>query len=205
METREKIVEWIEECVLGDLRTLMLGIEERKKIGAQSPALGGGNFFLVAGCCTALEYFGQVYNAKGSNATDRVQEYVEEFLAPIDNRYLKVWPILWDSFRNGIVHRSWTKPVRMEGSKERIAIGADNSPNGGHLEPDSGHDGKSFIISSPRFFCDIERSFNEGFRDWILNDPGEGVLKRAAPQVLEIKKGDKKGKKAFKYILHLNR
>ena len=93
----------------------------------------------------------------------------------------------------------------MEGSEERIAIGADNSPNGDHLGPDSGHNGKSFIISSPRFFCDIERSFNEGFQDWILNDSDEGVLKRAAPQVLEIKKGNEKGKKAFKYILHLNR
>ena len=208
MTAREEVVEWIDKCVLGDLRTVRLGIEERekrdKKGGAESSALGGGNFLLAADCCTALEYFGRVYKAKGSNATDRVQEYVERFLDPIDNRYIKVWPILWDSFRNGIIHSSWTKPVRMEGSKERIAIGADNSPNKDHLGPDSGRKGKSFVISSYYFFCDIDRSFNEGFRDWILNDSDEGILERAAPQVLEIKRGDTKRKEAFNEILRMN-
>ena len=207
METRQKIVEWIDKCVLGDLRTMMLGIEERKKKDkrgkAESPALGGGNFLLASDCCEALEYFGRVYG-QGTNATEKVEKYVEKFLNPIDSRYIKVWPILWDSFRNGIVHSSWTKPVRMEGCKEQIAIGADNSPDGDHLKPDSNHVGKSFIISSPRFFCDIERSFKEGFRDWILNKSDEGILERADPQVLEVKRGNEKGKKAFNHILSLN-
>ena len=171
MSSRDKIVKWIDECVLGDLRTVRLGIEERKKRDkrgkAESPVLGGGNFLLASDCCEALEYFGRVYG-QGTNATEKVEKYVEKFLNPIDSRYIKVWPILWDSFRNGIVHSSWTKPVRMEGCKEQIAIGADNSPDGDHLKPASDHAGKSFVISSPRFFCDIERSFNEGFRDWIL-------------------------------------
>lgn len=206
--SREKVVEWIEKCVLGDLRTVILGIEKRKekdKRGkAESPALGGGNFLLASDCCEALEYFGQVYG-KGTNATESVQKYVEEFLNPIDSRYIKVWPVLWDSFRNGIVHTSWTKPVRMEGSGEQISIGADNSPNDDHLKPDSNQAGKSFIISSPRFFCDIERSFKKGFQDWILHQSDDGVLERAAPQLLEIKKDNKKGKAAFEYIQRLNR
>ena len=207
METRQKIVEWIDKCVLGDLRTMMLGIEERKKKDkrgeAGSPALGGGNFLLASDCCEALEYFGRVYDDRGTHA-DIAQRYVEKFLDPIDPRYTKVWPILWDSFRNGIAHRSWTKPVRMEGSGEQIAIGADNSPNKDHLGPDSGRKGKSFVISSYYFFCDIDRSFNEGFRDWILNDSDEGILERAAPQVLEIKRGDTKRKEAFNEILRMN-
>lgn len=211
MLSREEVVKWIEECVLGDLRTVMLGIEERKKKDkrgkAESPALGGGNFLLTSACCGALEYFGQVYG-KGTSATESVQKYVEEFLNPIDSRYTKVWPILWDSFRNGIVHTSWTNPVRVEGCKEQIAIGADNSPDGDHLEPASNHTGKSFIISSPRFLYDIECSFKrkEGFRDWILNKnkSDEGILERAAPQILEIKSSDTKRKEAFEKILKMN-
>ena len=208
MESREEIVEWIDKCVLGDLRTVRLGIEEREKRdkrgGAESSALGGGNFLLAAGCCMTLEYFGQVYG-KGTNATESVQKYVEKFLQPIDERYIEFWPILWRSFRNGIIHGSWPQKICMEGSGEQIAIGADNSPDGDHLRPASNHKGKSFVISSPRFFYDIECSFNknEGFRDWIRNDSDDGVLERAAPRLLEIKKSNKEGKKAFNDILSL--
>ena len=203
MTAREEVVEWIDKCVLGDLRTMMLGIAERKG-AANSSYLGGGNFFLAAGCCMALEYFGRVYNAKGSNATDRVQEYVERFLTPIDKRYIKVWPILWDSFRNGIIHGSWPQKICMEGSEEQIAIGADNSRDGDHLGPASDHAGKSFVISSYRFFFDIERSFNKGFRDWIRDKSDNGILERAAPPLLEIKRRNKEGKKAFEHVLSLN-
>ena len=207
MNARKDIVEWIDKCVLGDLRTVVLGIEERekrnKKGGAKSPALGGGNFRLAADCFDALEYFGRVYDDKGTNEAI-VQRYVERFLNTIDPLYIKVWPILWDSFRNGIVHSSWTKPVRVKGCKEQIAIGADNSPDGDHLKPASDHEGKSFVINSYRFFCDIKRSFNEEFRDWILNKSDEGILERAAPQVLEIQSGDTKKKEAFDVILKMN-
>jgi hypothetical protein len=207
IESRQKIVDWIDGCVLGDLRTMVVGMEERKekntKGEAESPALGGGNFFLSAGCCMALEYFGQVYG-KGKNATESVQKYVEKFLKPIDARYMKAWPIIWRSFRNGIVHGSWPQVICMEGFEERVAIGADNDPDGDHFRPASNYQGKSFAISSYRFFQDIERSFHEGFRDWILQDPDNGILERAAPRLLEIRGGNSEGKKAFKYVLGLN-
>ena len=207
MESRQKIVNWIDGCVLGDLRTMALGIkkrEERNKKGeAESPTLGGGNFFLAAGCCMALEYFGQVYG-KGKNATESVQKYVEKFLKPIDARYIEAWPILWRSFRNGIVHGSWPQVICLEGSEEKIAVGADNDPDGDHFKPASNYQGKSFAISSYRFFQDIERSFREGFRDWILQDPDDGILERAAPRLLEIRGGNSEGEKAFKYVLSLN-
>lgn len=202
MKSRKKIVEWIDECVLGDLRTVVLGIQEREKGDkTQSPTLGGGNFLLAAGCCMALEYFGQVYG-EGKNATESVQKYVEDFLKPIDDRYRKVWPILWRSFRNGIIHGSWPQKICME--EEQIAIGADNSPDGDHLGPASEHEGKSFVISSYRFFCDIERSFNEGFRDWILHESDDEILERAAPRLLEIKSNNNEGKNAFNEILGMN-
>ena len=204
MQSRDQIVEWIDKCVLGDLRTVILGIQERGKgKETQSPALGGGNFLLAAGCCTALEYFGRVYDDKG-DATAYVRRYVEKFLSPIDGRYIKVWPILWDSFRNGIVHTSWPKPVYVEGCEEKIAVAADNDPDGDHFKPVSNYQGKSFAISSPLFFRDIERSFHEGFQDWILEDSDDGILERADPQPLRIKGGNCEGKKAFEYVLNLN-
>ncbi len=208
MESRQKIVNWIDRCVLGDLRTMALGIKEReernKKGEAESPTLGGGNFFLAAGCCMALEYFGQVYG-EGKNATESVQKYVEKFLKPIDARYIEAWPILWRSFRNGIVHGSWPQVICLvEGSEEKIAVGADNDPDGDHFKPASNYQGKSFAISSYRFFQDIECSFREGFRDWILQDSDDGILERAAPRLLEIKGSNSEGKKAFKYVLSLN-
>lgn len=203
MQAREQIVEWIHKCVLGDLRTVILGIQEREKIG-ETQLLGGCNFRLAGDCCEALEYFGRVYDGKG-DAAAYVQRYVEKFLDPIDDRYMKVWPILWDSFRHGILHTSWTKPVCMEGSQEEIAVGANVSPDGDHLGPASDLGvGKSFVISSYRFFCDIERSFYEGFRDWILNESDDSVLKRAAPQTLRIRDGYTRGKEAFEYVLRLN-
>ncbi len=202
MQSREQVVEWINGCVLGDLRTVILGIQERERRG-KTQFLGGCNFLLAADCCEALEYFGRVYDGKGYAAT-YVWRYVEKFLNPIDDRYMKVWPILWDSFRHGIVHTSWTKPVCMDGSGERIAIGVDNDPDGDHFKPIPDYQGKSFAISSYRFFQDIERSFCEGFRDWILNKSDESILKRAAPQTLRIRAGNTKGEKAFKYVLSLN-
>ena len=224
--SREGVVEWIDKCVLGDLRTMLLGIRERRyrasklyrvrlflrtvllgirerRDETQSPVLGGGNFLLAAGCCMALEYFGQVYG-EGKNAMESVQKYVENFLKPIDDRYRKVWPILWRSFRNGIIHGSWPQTIRTEDSKNQIAIGADNSPDGDHLGPASDHEGKSFVISSYRFFCDIERSFNEGFRDWILHESDDEILERAAPRLLEIKSRNNEGKDAFDEILRMN-
>ena len=203
MQSREQVVEWIDGCVLGDLRTVILGIQEREKRG-ETQFLGGCNFRLAGGCCEALEYFGRVYDGKG-DTTAYVRRYAEKFLNPIDDRYVKVWPILWDSFRHGIVHTSWTKPVCLEGSQVEITVGANVSPDGDHLEPASDiGTRKSFVISSYRFFCDIERSFHEGFRDWILHESDDSVLKRAAPQTLMIRAGNTEGREAFEYVLRLN-
>lgn len=133
----EAIVDWIDQCMLGDLRTLCLGIrasEESQQ--SQSPrCLGGGNFLLAAGCCMALEYFGQVYG-QGSDATSRAKKYTEDFLKMIDIRYVQVFGLLWRSFRNAIVHGSWPQGVCIQGQRQAwLAVGANNSATGDHLGP----------------------------------------------------------------------
>ena len=77
---------------------------------------------------------------------------------------------------------------------------ANNSLSEDHFDRDSDRTDRSFAISSAQLFCDIERSFREGFQSWILHDSDDGILERAAPRLLEIKRGDAKGKKAFKHI-----
>lgn len=199
-ESREEIVRWIDKCVLGDLRTVVLGVQERKKRG-KPQLLGGCNFLLAGCCCMALEYLGQVYG-EGENGTERVQKYVRDFLAPIDSRYEQFWPILWRSFRNGILHGSWPQRINMRDYPEekRIAMRADNSLDGDHFKRDSDRLGRNFAISSARFFRDIEHSFYAGFRSWILKDSDDGILERAAPRLLEIKESYAKGKMAFEQI-----
>ena len=134
-----------------------------------------------------------------------MERYVKDFLQNIEPRYRGVFPVLWTSFRNGIVHGSWPQAVCIQGhQEERIAVGANSAPTGDHLQPASDYSGKSFVISSHRFFIDIERSFDEGFRNWLLHESDEEVLERAAPRLLEIKQGNARGQKAFDLIKSWN-
>jgi len=204
MKSRQAIVEWIEHCVLGDLRTLLLGIDTFLA-GRNTPRpLGGGNFLLAAGCCMALEYFGQIYG-KASDGTAAARRYVEDFLRPVDKRYLDIFGILWSSFRNGIVHGSWPQVISVQQhAGHRVAVGANPRIDGDHFGPASDYEGESLVISSARFFVDIEASFDRGFRGWVLTESDDDVLQRAAPRLLEIRDGDAVRVKEFNLIQRWN-
>lgn len=190
LESRQAIVDWIEHCVLGDLRTLLLGIDAFWQERATPRPIGGGNFLLAAGCCMALEYFGQVYG-KGGDATTAARRYVQDFLRPVDDRYPAVFGVLWSSFRNGIIHGSWPQVMCVQQhAGHRVAVGANPDMDGDHLGPASDYDGESFVISSAGFFVDVQKSFDRGFRSWVLEHSDNDVLKRAAPRLLEIRDGD---------------
>jgi hypothetical protein len=72
------------------------------------------------------------------------------------------------------------------------------------LQPGSDYEGKSFVISAARFFVDIEKSFDLGFRSWVLSQSDEGVLLRAAPRLLEVREGDTTGVGEFNVIRSWN-
>lgn len=204
LESRQAIVDWIEHCVLGDLRTLLVGIDAFLQERGHPRPLGGGNFLLAAGCCMALEYFGQIYG-RGHDATAAARCYVEEFLRPVDERYFAAFGILWSSFRNGIVHGSWPQVICVQQhAGHRVAVGANPRMDGEHLEPAAGYDGESFVISSARFLADIESSVDLGFRTWILGESDDGVLARAAPRLLEIRDGDVVRVREFELIRRWN-
>ena len=207
-ESSREVADWIDNCVLGDLRTLKEGIVERERVLSAEPSrdvrLGGGNFLLAAGCCMAIEYLGQVLG-DGANATVRSQAYVKRFLAAVDRRYESFFWLLWSSFRNGIVHGSWPQGVYVRGNRERwLAVGANNVATGEHLEPASGYSGNSIVVSSPRFLRDLEQSFENGFKPWLLAEAGGEVLERAQPRLLEINPRNEEGVAQFQRAMALN-
>jgi hypothetical protein len=57
---------WLDSCVLGDLRTLISGIDayyaSDTHVDSNGRRIGSGNFLLMAGCCAAIEYFGYILN-----------------------------------------------------------------------------------------------------------------------------------------------
>jgi hypothetical protein len=190
MESRDAIASWIDGCLFGDLRTLLVGIATFQGGLQTARPLGGCNFLLAAGCFMALEYLAQVYG-RGADATSAARRYVEDFLARVDSRYLEFFEVLWSCFRNGIVHGSWPQAVCVRGDDStRTAVGSNALIDGDHFQRDAALPEPSFIISSARLFADLERSYDEHFRRWLLEESDEAVLLRAAARLLEINPRD---------------
>jgi len=129
---------WLDSCVLGDLRTLVRGIDayyaSDEHVDGEGRPTGGGNFLLVAGCCSAIDYFGYILN-DGTNDDARANAFIKRFLAPIDSRYSDVGLLMWRCFRHGTVHRSWPKRIELEGETYSIATGAGAEACDPHLAP----------------------------------------------------------------------
>ena len=205
LASREAVVEWVDACVLGDLRTLRLGIQARERLTIdEQNRFGGCNFLLAASCCMALEYLGLLY-AHGSDATARVRRYVQDFLAQIEPRYLQVFPIFWTCYRNGLAHGSWPQYVSKIGERGlRVAVGANTNYAGEHLAPAGESKGPSFTISTVRLLDDIEASFRGRFKQWILEEADAQVLERAGPRLHLVANGNSDGNRAFEFIAKLN-
>jgi hypothetical protein len=190
--TREWIVGWITDCVIGDLRTLDKGISvvEAAKTDQDLPAgMGGGNFLLAVGCLIAIEYFGRIL-CPGLDATMATRQYAKKFLEPVDGRYPKVWELLWRTFRNGMAHASWPKKAFIEDDPSRqLILAVGNLRSDPHLTPLPGEPG-SLAISAPRLLDDLDTSVKNGFSHWILTEADDSVLMRAGPQLMEISRGD---------------
>jgi hypothetical protein len=194
LKSHQELAHWIENCVLGDLRTLHLGIETLAK--QPDPSFGGGNFLLVAGCLMALEYIARIYVGK-NEAPDCVREYSSEFLAPINPRYVEACGILWRAARNGMLHASWPLRVCTQGQRNEFKFSIGNERTDAHLVVD----GDSIGISGPRLFDDLEASVTRGFGAWLRSSTDPAVLDRGQPRVLEISPEDRQGTNELKSIL----
>ena len=121
------LVTWIESCVLGDLRTLLVGVDayytSPTHVCRDGRPLGAANFLLVAGCCSAIDYFAFLLTA-GSSDEARAKTFIDRFLGPVDPRYSEVGLLDWRCFRHGTVHRSWPKRIVLEGDTSAVITGA---------------------------------------------------------------------------------
>jgi hypothetical protein len=190
----EDLISWIQNAVFGDLRTLRVGIEvylqdeERRA----TERLGGGNFFLAAGCFMALEYVARVFSGH-DDASRNVREYAMRFLKPINPKYAEVADLLWRAFRNGLVHGSWPQVICSETDPDdRVRVGVGVEPGEPHLGPDPAEHGKTFVINAIQFAHDLEQSVEEGLAPWLRTERPE-VLQRGSPRLLIVREGDELG------------
>lgn len=195
LPSRQYLVDWISNCVLGDLRTLERGIsavEAAKTEQGLPPGMGGGNFLLAAGCLTAVEYLGGLL-LPDADALTATRKYAQRFLGPVDARYSKVWDLVWRVFPNSIAHGSWPQSVIIRNDpSRRLRLGVGNARSEPHFAPYPGMAG-SLVISAPRFLDDLEMSVKNGFSRWILEEADDDILARAAPQLLEVSERDSIG------------
>jgi hypothetical protein len=199
LKSRRQLVKWIDRCVLGDLRTLRDGIRQAERDGL-SRKRGGGNFLLAAGCCMALEYLAFVFSGN-ENATASIRRYADAFLRPIDGRYGLVVDLMWRSFRNGLIHGSWPQPIAcLSAPGDVVIVGVGNELADEHLAPIRNVKGISFGVSAPRLLRDLEKSFKPGFRDWVLHNAPDSVLKRGAPKLLELHAKDELGRRQLRTV-----
>lgn len=189
-----ELAEWIEDCVLGDLRTLSYGINEFHK--EKPEGLGEGNFLLLASSLMALEYIARVYSGKG-DATSCVKDYSLKWLVPVNSKYSAAWKILWLAGRNGIIHGSW--PYRLSFEKDnteyRFIIGCEAT------DPHLLAKGNCIYVNSNVFLSDLSKSVANGFTDWLRACTDPSVLDRGQPRVHIISANDREGTDALKEIV----
>lgn len=112
-------VKWIIDCMLGDIRTFLDGIEsyinnKEKFIG--KPPRGGGNLSVPILISTALEFVAALYAGKtrymkniSYNAKNNVKRFIERFFP---REYKEIPLLFWKGIRNGLVHTFSPKPFR---------------------------------------------------------------------------------------------
>lgn len=131
LRTPQDVVDWIDACVLGDLRTLVHGIDayyaSLNHRSADGRPMGSANFLLVAGCCSAIDYLAHIFTSQGSDET-KAKAVIDRFLVPINARYGEASLLIWKSFRQGTVHRSWPKRIVYEEGPAQVITGAGSEP-----------------------------------------------------------------------------
>ena len=105
IQSRADLAAWIDSCVLGDLRTLLVGVDadyaSHSPVSAEGRPLGAANFLPVAGCCSALDYFAFLFTGGGSDEAN-AKAFIDRFLQPVDSRYREVGLIIWRCFRHPV-------------------------------------------------------------------------------------------------------
>jgi hypothetical protein len=114
---------WIEDWLLGDVRTFLLGMETKRREGIQTyqgASLGAGNLSVPILLSTATEllaalYSGSTQYSSGAyNAADNVACFVKAYWPA---HYHRIAHLLWDGMRNGLTHTLSAKWFRSGGGR----------------------------------------------------------------------------------------
>jgi hypothetical protein len=137
---------WITDCLLGDIRTFLDGIEYfiiQNKGEPTKPLRGGGNLSVPILIHTALEFISRLYvgetkftSREGYNAKKNVKEFIENFFP---EKYRSIPQILWDGVRNGLVHTFSPKPFEYKGSYIRFQFYVEDQNFPSHIEKVKGY------------------------------------------------------------------
>jgi hypothetical protein len=173
-------------------------------VGQDGRPLGAANFLLVAGCCSAIDYFAFLLN-RGSSDEARAKTFIDTFLGPVNSRYCEVGLLIWRCFRHGTVHRSWPKRIVLEGDRSVVLTGAGIEAADPHLAPSPDISGGSLLVNGRQLLVDLTCAFECTFRDWILTRVPDEVLERANPQDLLVRVGDTQGRRQVETIECWNR
>jgi hypothetical protein len=198
-DDKEKLIAWMRDAVLGDLRTLERGILTYlgNPAAPSNEGFAGANYLLASGCFLALEYFAQVHRGT-DDATANVKSFTSAFFT-FNGRYLEVGDIVWRAFRNGLVHGGWPKVLSVEGvPSETIELMVGVRSDEPHLAPFAGRS-DSFCLNAVQLLRDLETVVAGEFAKW-LRKTSDDVLSRGAPRRLEISSGFSEGVKQFELI-----
>jgi len=163
---------WIENCLLGDIRTMLAGIEkyQHQKGGRPGePPLGGGNLSVPILVTTALEFLSRLYQgdtnfARGNyNATKNVLSFIREFF---EGASKKIPWLLWKAVRNGLHHNFQPVAAVYEGTEIRFTFLSQDTTSLVCRHPK----GILFVISAPDLFNALSDA-TQRYRERLTTDP----------------------------------
>lgn len=186
MRTIIDVFSWIEGCLLGDIRALLLSVERYGGwINRQGQPLGGCNYLLASADMMLLEYLSYLYKGL-TNAEDNVYHYVNDVLATRNPKYLIAPRLMWKCYRNGLLHHSWPKIIKRQKTGETLTTGVGVSLNDPHFEAWTDANGnETFCINGVKLFYDIECSYYSDFKNWAQKNESD-VIARGTCELLDV-------------------
>ena len=135
-------VKWITDCLLGDIRTFLDGIENytdnKERFVFKPRPRGGGNLSVPILICTALEFVSRLYvgatkfkSSEGYIAKENAKKFIEKYFP---EKYKAIPLLLWDGIRNGLVHTFSPKPFKYGNNYIRFQFYVENRNFPSHIK-----------------------------------------------------------------------
>ena len=168
---------WITDCLLGDIRTFLDGIENftdnQEKFAFKPLPRGGGNLSAPILINTALEFVAALnagmteYINKGEYNGSK-HKYIKAFIKDFfPDAYGKIPILLWQGVRNGLVHTFYSKAFEYNGKLIQFQFFVENRNVPSHIKKNN----NTIVISINVFelYRILEKAI-EAYRDRLKDD-----------------------------------